>query len=96
MGRCNSCFAVVKKHDTHCYVCGEKVPHHASALSRRKNISLASNILFMVSLGFSFYSFFAQEKLSLTVSLAISATLLLLRVIADRFWRPSDPLARLR
>jgi hypothetical protein len=94
MGRCNSCFAVVKKHDSHCYVCGEKVPRHASMVAKRKNISLASNILFILSLGFSFYSFFAQEKLSLTVSLAVSATLLLLRILADRFWRSSDPATR--
>jgi hypothetical protein len=87
MGRCNSCFAVVKKYEKRCYVCGEKVPHHASLAQNRKKISLASNLLFMASLAFSFYCFFAQERLSLAVSLAISGGLLLLRLLADRHTR---------
>jgi len=94
MGRCNSCYAIVKKHDVTCYVCGDKVPRHVSLAANRKKISLASNILFLLSLAFSLYAFFAQEKLPLVVSLAVSATLLLLRVLADRFARQSDPLTR--
>lgn len=94
MGRCNNCFAIVKKHDRRCYICAEPVPRHASLAVNRKKVSLASNLLFLASLAFTFYSFFAQERLSFTVSLAISATLLLLRILADRFTRQSDAVGR--
>jgi len=90
MGRCNSCYAIVKKHDRCCYVCGDRVPRRASVVQSRKNISLASNLLFMVSLAFSFYCFFASEKLSLAVSLAISGGLLGLRMLADRHTGQSE------
>ena len=93
MGRCNSCYAIVKKHDLECYVCGDKIPRRSLA-AKRKEISVASNILFVASLGFSIYSFVAQERLSLTVSLAISGGLLALRVVADRLTRPSGSLTR--
>jgi hypothetical protein len=94
MGRCNSCYAVVKKHDLACYVCGDRIRRPRSLAAKRKEISVASNILFLASLGFSIYSFFAQERLSLTVSLAISGGLLALRILADRLTRPSDSLTR--
>jgi len=93
MGRCNNCFAVVKKQDHCCYICGDRIQRSNSLAANRKPISLASNLLFLASLGFSFYSFFAQEKLSLAVSLAISTTLLLLRILADRMTKP-DSLSR--
>lgn len=94
MGRCNSCYAVVKKHDLECYVCGDKIPRRRSLATKRKEISLASNILFVASLSFSIYSFFAQDRLSLSVSLAISGGLFALRILADRLTRPSDSLTR--
>ena len=89
MGRCSSCFAVVKKHDLECYVCGDKIPHRRSRSVKRKEISVASNILFLASLAFIVYSFVAKEELPLATSMAISGGLLVLRILADKFARPS-------
>jgi len=94
MGRCNSCFAVVKRTDSKCYVCGDAVPRHASLVTKRKNISLFSNILFLISLGFTLFSFISEHKLSLTVSLAVSGTLLGLKIIADRFAKHRESYAQ--
>ncbi|HMD48897.1 MAG TPA: hypothetical protein VKG79_07355 [Bryobacteraceae bacterium] len=94
MGRCNSCFAIVKKHDLECYVCGDKLPRRRRLAYKRKEISVASNILFLASLGFIFYSFFSKEELSLATSLAVSGGLLVLRIVADKVSRPSDSATR--
>ncbi|HYK16853.1 MAG TPA: hypothetical protein VEV37_02475 [Bryobacteraceae bacterium] len=94
MGRCASCHAIVKKHDLECYVCGDKIPRRRKLAAKRKEISVASNILFLASLGFIFYSFFAKEELRLATSLAISGGLFVLRIVADKFTRPSDSLPR--
>jgi hypothetical protein len=82
MAHCQSCNSLVTKIDASCYVCGEKVPNYRP-VAKRKPISALSNVIFIASLGFSGYCFFSDHKLSLTVSLCISAALLLLRVIAD-------------
>jgi hypothetical protein len=94
MGRCNSCFSIVKKTDLKCYVCGDAVPRHASQVTKRKNISLFSNILFLISLGFTLFSFISEHKLSLAVSLAVSGTLLGLKIIADRLAKRSESYVR--
>jgi len=93
MGRCNACFAIVKKADSKCYVCGEAVPHYASLATKRKSISLFSNVLFLISLGFTLFSFISEHKLSLAVSLTVSGTLLGLKIIADRFAKRSESYA---
>jgi hypothetical protein len=89
MGRCTSCYAIVKKQDLECYVCGDKIPRRRKLAAKRKEISLASNILFLASLGFIFYSFLAKGELPLATSLAISGGLLVLRIAADKLTRPS-------
>jgi hypothetical protein len=94
MGRCNSCFAVVKKTDRVCYVCGDVVPRYASLVTKRKNISLFSNILFVISLGFTLFSFISDHKFSLGVSLAVSGTLLGLKIIADGIAKRSQSFAQ--
>jgi hypothetical protein len=94
MGRCTACFAVVKKTDSRCYVCGDPVPRYASQVTKRKSISLFSNILFLISLGFTLFSFISEHKLSLAVSLGVSGTLLGLKIIADRIAKNSENYAR--
>jgi hypothetical protein len=89
MGQCTSCYAIVKKHDFECYVCGDKIPRRRKLAAKRKEISAASNILFLASLGFILYSFFAKEELPLARSLAVSGGLLVLRIVADKLTRPS-------
>ena len=85
MSRCNACYSVITKRDSTCYVCGEKVPRYASLASNRKNLSLFSNVLFLISLGFTGFSFLSDHKLPLTYSLAVSCTLLALKIVADRY-----------
>lgn len=85
MSRCNACYSVITKRDSVCYVCGEKVPHYASLASTRKQISWFSNVLFLISLGFTGFSFFSEHKLSLPLSAAVSCTLLALKIVADRY-----------
>ena len=94
MGRCNSCFAVVKKNDRVCYICGDPVPRYASMVAKRKRVTAFTNALFIASIGFSIYSFFSEQKLSLAVSISISAGLIILRIIADKLAKQSDPVAR--
>jgi hypothetical protein len=43
-----------------------------------------TNVVFVASLAFTAYCFFGEHKLSLPVTLAISSTLLLVRIIAER------------
>jgi len=85
MSRCDSCYSIVTKRDSVCYVCGEKVPRYASLVSTRKRLSWFSNVLFLVSLGFTGFSFFSEHKLPLPYSLAVSCSLLALKVVADRY-----------
>lgn len=84
MGRCSSCYSIVTKNDARCYVCGDPIPQYVSAVAKRKQLSLFHNVLFTASLGFSLFCFLSDHKLSLTMSLAVSAMLLLLRLIADQ------------
>jgi len=88
--RCPACNSVVTKKDRACYVCGDPVPEYLRQLSTKKELSLFSNILFVVSLGFSLYSFLSDHKFSLAVSLVVSGSLLLLKVLADQYAKPSS------
>ncbi|HUJ48598.1 MAG TPA: hypothetical protein VLW25_00305 [Bryobacteraceae bacterium] len=85
MSRCDACYSIITKKDSVCYVCGQKVPHYSSVASTRKRLSLFSNILFLISLGFTGFSFFSDHKLPLPYSLAVSCTLLALKLVADRY-----------
>ena len=51
---------------------------------KRQPVSGWTNTVFLASLGFTAYCFFGEHKLTLPVTLAISATLLLLRIFAER------------
>ncbi len=83
MSRCDTCYSVITKKDKVCYVCGEKQPYYSSLVSTRKRLSVFSNILFLLSLGFTGYSFFSDHKLPLPISVAVSCTLLALKLLAD-------------
>jgi len=51
---------------------------------------LFSNVLFLISLGFTGFSFLSDHKLPLAYSLAVSCTLLALKVVADRFSKQAE------
>jgi hypothetical protein len=48
-------------------------------------VSVWTNLVFLASLAFTAYCFFAEHKLSLPATLTISATLLLVRIFAEQF-----------
>jgi len=85
MGRCTACYSVITKRDSACYVCGEKLPRHARVVPARKQLTWVNNVLFMISLGVTGFSFFSNGKMPLSLSIAVSCTLLALRLVADRF-----------
>jgi hypothetical protein len=84
MGRCVYCHSVVTKDEDQCYVCGDIVPRYAKATVKSRQVSVYTNAVFLASLAFTAYCFFAEHKFSLPVTLAISSALLLLRILADK------------
>jgi hypothetical protein len=84
MGRCGYCHSVVTKEEDYCYVCGDSVPKQLKVAVRRRPVSAWTNLVFLASLAFTFYCFFAEHKLSLTVTLVISSSLLAIRILAER------------
>jgi hypothetical protein len=83
MPRCVSCNTIVTKHDLVCYGCGDPVPKSQRPF-QPKRISKVSNILFIASLGLTAFSFLSEYKMPLWLSIGLSATLLIVRIIADR------------
>jgi hypothetical protein len=83
MPRCVSCNTIVTKHDIVCYGCGDPVPKSQRPF-QPKRISKVSNILFIASLGLTAFSFLSEHKMPLWLSIALSATLLIVRIVADR------------
>jgi len=83
MPRCVSCHGVVTKYDAVCYGCGDPVPKFHRTFEP-KRISKASNIAFIASIGLTVYSFVSPHKMSLWTSVALSGSILLVRIIADR------------
>jgi hypothetical protein len=84
MARCTSCNTIVTKHDFECYGCGEPVPQRERPF-QPKRISKVSNVAFFISLGLTGFSFLSPYKMPLWLSIAISAVLLTVRIVADRF-----------
>jgi hypothetical protein len=84
MGRCIYCHSVVTKDEDYCYTCGDRVPKQAQASLKQRPVSALTNLVFLGSLAFTAYCFFAEHKLSLPVTLAISSALLLIRILAER------------
>lgn len=71
------------KYDIVCYGCGDPVPKRQRPF-QPKRISKVSNIAFIASLGLTAFSFLSPHKMSLWLSIALSAAILLVRIIADR------------
>ncbi len=84
MGRCVYCHSVVTRDEDCCYVCGDSVPKHVRSAVKRRPVSLLTNVVFLASLAFTAFCFFAEHKLSLPATLAISASLLLIRILAEK------------
>jgi hypothetical protein len=84
MGRCVYCHSVVTRDEESCYVCGDSVPKQARTLVKSRPVSPWTNAVFLASLAFTAYCFFGEHKLSLPVTLGISSTLLLIRILAER------------
>jgi hypothetical protein len=84
MGRCVYCHSVITRHEDFCYMCGDSVPKQKKREVQRRQVSGWTNLVFLASLAFTAYCFFAQHKLSLPVTLAVSASLLLARIFAER------------
>ncbi len=85
MGRCIYCHSIVTKDEDYCYTCGDRVPKQAkSAVARQRPVSALTNLVFLASLAFTAYCFFAEHKLSLPATLAISSALLLIRILAEK------------
>ena len=86
MGRCVYCHSVVTRDEESCYMCGDSVARQKKAAAVvHRPVSGWTNALFLISLGFTVYSFVGTQKLSLPTTLEISGTLLILRVLAERF-----------
>ncbi len=74
-----------------CYICGSPVPGARKRSSRRKKepkpaapITPLSNLLFIASLVLTLVSFLSSQKMSLSLSAALSGSLLVARIFADR------------
>ena len=85
MGRCIYCHSVVTRNEDSCYVCGDTFPKEKKLVVPYRPVSAFSNTVFLVSLAFTAYRFFGQHKLSLSLTLAISCSLLLVKIVAERF-----------
>jgi hypothetical protein len=77
---------VVTKDEEQCYVCGDTVPqrNRGTARAKQRPVSGLTNVVFLASLGFTAYCFFAQHKLSLPMTIAISSSLLVIRILAEK------------
>jgi hypothetical protein len=85
MGRCIYCHSVVTKDEDSCYVCGDRVPRQGKvAAVNRPPVSALTNAVFLAGLAYTAYSFFGPHKLPLPVTVAISSSLLLVRILAQR------------
>jgi hypothetical protein len=72
------------REEEQCYICGDSVPKRLQEAVKRQPVSPMTNVVFLASLGFTAYCFFGEHKLSLPMTLAISCTLLLVRIVAER------------
>jgi len=85
MGRCIYCHSIVTRDEEYCYTCGDRVPKPRKTVAVKQSpVSALTNLVFLASLAFTAYCFFAEHKLSLPVTLAISSLLLLIRILAER------------
>jgi len=60
------------------------LPKYTSFAEKHRPVSALTNLVFLASLTFTAYCFFAEHKLSLPMTLMISSALLLIRILAER------------
>jgi len=90
MGRCNECNSVLAKKDNECYVCGTPVPGTKRSSQRKKEqkpappISPTSNLFLIASLALTLVAFLLRQTAPICLSLALSAILVVMRVVSDR------------
>jgi hypothetical protein len=91
MTRCNECNSVITRTDSECYICGLAVPGARKGFWRRRKepkppepVTPLSNLIFMASLALTLVSFLSSEKMSVSVSAALSGVLLTARIFSDR------------
>ncbi len=88
MGRCIYCHSVVTKDEDSCYVCGDSVPRQSkAAVVNRPPVSGLTNAVFVAGLACTAYGFFGPHRPPLPVTVAISSSLLLVRIFAQRMAR---------
>lgn len=85
MQRCIYCHGMIARDEDSCYICGDRVPKQTKTIAKQRPVSGWTNFIFVLSLAFTAYCFFGQHTLSLPVTLAISSTLLLVRILAEKF-----------
>ena len=82
--RCLYCHSIVTPDEDHCYLCGASMPKLARAIAKPHSTGWA-NVVFLGSLAFTAYGFFGSHLFSLPMTVAISSSLLLLRIAAEWF-----------
>jgi len=82
--RCLNCNGILARTDKICYSCGDKVPKWVSTVPKvRSKSSIVSNVVFFASISLTAYSFLAENKPPIELSLAASGTLLAVKLLAD-------------
>ena len=91
MARCYDCNGVITRGDEACYVCGTEVPGRKKRFWQSKRapqpaapITPISNLLFIASIALTLVSFLSSSRMTMPVSVTLSASLFLGRIIADR------------
>lgn len=93
MRKCLYCHGAIAKNEDYCHFCGDgsvrqaKTKPKGSAVTERAKgspVSNATNVVFALSLAVTAYCFFVEHSLSMPVAIAMSSTLVLIRLLAER------------
>jgi hypothetical protein len=91
MARCNQCNSVTTRTDLECYVCGEPLRRARKPFWRRNTepkalppVTPLSNLLFVISLGLTLFSFIAPNALSVGFASTLGGILFVARIASDR------------
>lgn len=96
MQRCLYCHGAIAKNEDYCHFCGDRSPKQAKATpatpkttavskpAKGSAVSNATNVVFGVSLAVTAYCFFVEHSLSLPIAIAMSSTLVVIRLLAER------------
>jgi hypothetical protein len=85
--RCMNCNGILMKTDKVCYSCGDKAPKWVSTVprvtERSRGATIVNRLVFCASISLTAYSFLAENKPPLDVSLAASGALIAMKLIVD-------------